>query len=132
MKFFEQPLSFSSHNSPPKKNSCSRIFFLGGGRREEWGVLRDEEGNGWGEPANTLFFVMWLGLCILENTVFLRKQGGMYLAYDCTEVTIALKYQAHDLTQNSYGIKYRKTIFGFLLQCFIFEKPVGNLWEVLR
>lgn len=29
-------------------------------------------------------------------------------------------------------MKYRNTIFRFLLQYFIFEKPVKNLWEVIR
>ena len=68
-----------------------------------------------------------------EKHVFLRKQGGTYLAYDCTEVTtVALENQGHDLKYNSYGIKYRSTIFRFLLQYFIFEKPVKNLWEVIR
>ena len=68
-----------------------------------------------------------------EKHVFLRKQGGTYLAYDCTEVTtVALENQGHDLKYHSYGIKYRSTIFRFLLQYFIFEKPVKNLWEVIR
>ena len=43
-----------------------------------------------------------------------------------------MENQGHDLKYNSYGIKYRNTILGFLLQYFIYEKPVKNLWEVSR
>ena len=47
-----------------------------------------------------------------EKHVFLPKQGGTCLAYDCTEVTaVPLENQGHDLKQNSYGIKYSKHYF---------------------
>ena len=54
----------------------------GGGGEEEGEVLRDEEGNARGEPAKRLLFCF----CDLtrfiysEKHVFLRKQGGTYLA----------------------------------------------------
>ena len=45
MLFSEKTLSFSSRNSPPKKEQLltNVSFFRGGGEGE---VLRDEEGNG--------------------------------------------------------------------------------------
>lgn len=88
MLFSEKALSFSSRNSPPKKEQLltNVSFFNGegvGGEEEEEGeVLRDEEGNNWGEPAKRLLFCF----CDLtrfmysEKHVFLRKRGGTYLA----------------------------------------------------